>query len=166
MEILYTIRQYLRNVMFLYPLIICLNLLAYFSDNFLSQQWGCIISYERYLVPYRITLLSISCTLIFIALLKPGSNLSQKLVSGEFILTLLVIFFIKGGYAVGIVGVPTNVFYFDLAGIFLRSLLVCQLFELNYFTEKKYYELIIFGISFLLITIKSMFYSLPLIDLS
>ena len=62
--------------------------------------------------------------------------------------------------------VPGNIFYFDLFGVFLRLLLLTQLFEVNYFMGKKYYELIILGISFLLILIKVIFFNLPIIDLS
>ena len=84
----------------------------------------------------------------------------------EFIFNLFVIIFIKGDYATGLVGVSGNIFYFDLIGVFLRIMLLTQLFELRYFTEKKYFELYVLGTSSLFIVIKSIFFSYPIIDLS
>lgn len=118
-------------------------------DN--SMSFGCIAGSgsNRVLNSQNIGYSSISLLLLSVGYFLPGKN-AWIILFFELLYWLIKLLFIKGGYAVGLGGVPDlSVVFFDSVALTLRLLFIYT--RQNYIS---FHQLFLIGISFILITVK------------
>jgi hypothetical protein len=132
----------------------------------LTQQWGCVIFPEYYLDTYRIVFDSISIFLLFTTIFIGNKRIRLYVLAGEFLFWLTVFLVYKGGYAVGIGGLPDDmVLLYDFTSMVIRLINIVLIvpFRANY--KKWALSLACVGIALVLIEFKAQYLSYPLIEI-
>lgn len=104
---------------------------GFFTQLDYNQDWGCIGGGGYIFSNSNMFYSGIALALVNIGFFSSNKNLKIIILIVELLFWLSKLFLVKGGYAVGIGGVPSSdVVLFDMISISLRILLVKQLFKL------------------------------------
>jgi hypothetical protein len=109
------------------------------------MQVGCIIEND-YVFAYDNVLLSATTIfLLTIAILFEGMNERIWFLFFELLFWLFKLFYIKGGYAVGIAGVPMlPVLFFDMIALYLRIILLNESLQFKFSNNYILIPLVVF----------------------
>lgn len=104
---------------------------GFFTQLDYNQDWGCIGGSGYIFSSSNLFYSGIALALVNIGFFAQNKYLKVTILAMELLFWLYKLFLIKGGYAVGIVGVPSsNVVLFDMIALTLRILLIKQLLKL------------------------------------
>ncbi len=123
---------------------------AYTLDN--NTQWGCVDNNSVFSF-HNISLSSLSIALLSFGCYYRNKDTGKWLVLGEVGFWIYKLFFLKGGYVIGITAsMPISIVLYDLMALTLRFILIKQLFEFSY--KSIYFSLV----AFLIMLIKVQFF--------
>lgn len=111
----------------LYLLLIGWTIFGFFTKLDYTLQWGCIVSYEPTFSSENIFFSGTAIGLLSFGVFIPKRQIGILILFAELLFWLFKLFFIKGGYAVGIGGPSYEVLAFDFIALALRLLFLKQL---------------------------------------
>ncbi|PHQ29225.1 hypothetical protein [Leeuwenhoekiella nanhaiensis] len=111
----------------LYLLLIGWTIFGFFTKLDYTLLWGCIVSYEPTFSTENIFFSGTAIGLLSFGVFIPKKQVGVLLLFAELLFWLFKLFFIKGGYVVGIGGPSYDVLTFDFIALSLRLLLLKQL---------------------------------------
>jgi hypothetical protein len=112
--------------------LVILNILGFLFNLDNNQSSGCLITDQPVFRPTNITYSLISISLFVVAYSTQQKKLRALLISVEFVYWLAKLSYLKGGYAIGIAGVPIReVVIFDATALLLRLVLIRQVLQLT-----------------------------------
>jgi hypothetical protein len=109
----------------IFLILITWSVLGFLTNHDYTQQWGDFIIHEPIFSLQNVFYCGITLLLLLIAYLIPVKPIKVSILSIELLYWLYKLFIIKGGYAVGIGGVPSmSILTFDLIAFILRLQLI------------------------------------------
>ncbi len=126
---------------------------GFFTQLDYNQDWGCIGGSGYIFSNSNMLYSGIALTFVNIGFLAQNKHIKIIVLAVELLFWLYKLFLIKGGYVVGFGGIPSSdVVLFDMMALFLRILLIKQLFKIPI------NALFVLIISFIIMAIKIKFF--------
>ena len=119
--------SYLHSPRTTYLLLIIWTIFGFLETLDYTQQWGCIISHEPIFSSANVIYTGTAIGLVSLGVFIPKKQVGTIILLSEILFWLYKLFFVKGGYIVGIGGVPSiEVLAFDTIALTLRLILIKQ----------------------------------------
>ena len=151
----------------LYWIVILLTSLGFITKLDFTQNWGCLYLDESYLLPYRAAFTGVSLSLLYIGLKVKNERSKLLITTGELIFWISLLLILKGGYAVGIGGVPKEtILLYDFISLLVRLILLFGLTEFTDLTAAKYVRIpLAIVLAVAILYTKTEFLALPVIGI-
>jgi len=131
---------------------------GFFEGLDYTERFGCIVDFEPIFSAENISYSTISFILILSAFLIKIPRFKKVLFSTELIYWISKLMIFKGGYVVGIGGVPdSSILLFDFISILLRLYILTKIFKFNFAKIE--------NIALLIIGIKVLVFYVPMYDI-
>jgi len=160
------LKKILKDSIKISPLIILWTIYGMVSGHVFTLQFGCFIVPESAYFSFLIIFGAISIFLIGVVFLIKSESLKAKLFIFECFIWLFIFFSLKGGFAIGYLGIPDLfVTLFDLIAILMRLINLSRFYPSFILLTHGKRRLGLLIIPLLIILLKSISFPSPIIDL-